>query len=82
MKKRPLNRAQIFKGQYYAVDEDADSGELTVVFTEDRTMVLVRFALLEQERHRFSDEAYVNGLISAYHRNPGQFAQKRKVSAG
>ena len=55
--------------------------DLSVVFTQDRTMNILRVTLLDAERHRYSDETYINGLVSAYHRTPGHFAQKRKVSA-
>jgi hypothetical protein len=80
-KKRPADRRQIFKCQSYVVDEDADSGDVSVVFPQDRTMNLLRFSLRAAERHRFGDETYINSLVSAYHRDPGHFAQKRKVSA-
>ena len=80
MKKKSANRRQVSKGQYFAVDEDSDTKELSVVFAEDRTFRVVAFVLLESERHRHTDEKYIDGLISAYHRDPGKFAGKRKVT--
>ena len=80
MKKRQPNRKQIFLGAYYAVDEDFDSRERSVLFTQDRTMDLIRFALLETERDRYSDEKYINDWISLYHRDRARFSNKRKVT--
>jgi hypothetical protein len=68
-----------FRSGSYVAYEDSESGAVLIEFAHARHFTFMRFALPENERERYHDQKYIDGLIDSYHRNPGGFSNKRKV---
>src|ERR1041384_8212429 len=71
----------LFRCDAYIALRDPNADGVMIEFLHGRHMTMMRFTLLEKETHRYSDVAYIDSLIQSFHKNPGAFQGKRRVTA-